>query len=100
MVGAVAFGRIHSGLRALLAGVILLGMVCSLVSPAFAAGGQSGNLQGTITNGATGAPIAGVTISAASPTGSYTAKTDDKGSFQIIGMNVDTYTVSASSGGF
>jgi hypothetical protein len=100
MVGAVAFGRIHSGLRAFIALVIFAGMVCSLVSPAFAAGGQSGHLQGVITNGATGQPIAGVTISAASPTGTYTAKTGGDGSFQIVGMNVDTYTVSASSGGF
>jgi hypothetical protein len=74
-------------------------MVCSLVSPAFAAGGQSGNLQGTVAD-ANGAPLSGVAISAASPTGSYTAKTDDKGNFQIIGMNVDTYTVSASYSGF
>ena len=100
MVGAVALRRIHSGLRALLACVLLAGMVSSLTSPAFAAGGQAGNLSGVITNGATGQPVSGATISAASPTGSYTAKTDDKGAFQIIGMNVDTYTVSAQAPGF
>jgi hypothetical protein len=99
MVGAVALRRIHSGLRALLVCVLFASMVCSLVAPAFAAGGQSGNLQGTVTDN-NGAPLTGVSISAASPTGSYTAKTNEKGSFQIVGMNVDTYTVSASYSGF
>jgi hypothetical protein len=100
MLGAVALRRIHSGLRTALACVLFAGLLGALAGPALAAGGQSGNLQGTVTDGMTGQPLGGVTISAASPTGSYTAKTDAHGSFQIIGMNVDTYTVSASSGGF
>ena len=100
MVRAGAFGRIHSGLRALVACAILAGMVCSSITPAFAAGGQSGNLQGIITSGATGQPVQGAAITASSPTGNYSTTTDAKGAFQIIGMNVDTYTVSAKSPGY
>lgn len=99
MVGAVALRRIHSGLRALLAFVIFAGMFASIVSPAFAAGGQSGNMQGLITTAA-GGPVANANVTAASPTGSYTAKTDGSGYFRIIGMNVDTYTISIASPGY
>ena len=99
MVGAVAIRRIHSGLRALIAFVIFAGMFASIVSPAFAAGAQSGDLQGHITTAA-GAAIAGATVTAASPTGSYNSKTDASGYFRIIGMNVDTYTISISSPGY
>jgi Carboxypeptidase regulatory-like domain len=99
MVGAVALRRIHSGLRALLACVIFAGMVCSLVSPAFAAGGQTGIIQGTVTD-ASGNPVSGAAISAASPTGSYTATTAGNGSFTIVGVNVDTYAISVSAPGY
>ncbi len=99
MVGAVALRRIHSGLRALLACVIFAGMVCSLVSPAFAAGGQVGIIQGTVTD-TNGNPVSGAAISAASPTGSYSATTGANGSFTIVGVNVDTYTISVSAPGY
>lgn len=100
MVGAVAARRIHSGLRALLACAVFAGMVCSLVSPAFAAGGQTGILSGTVTDNATQQPIANATINAASPSGSYTATTAGNGSFTIVGVQVDTYTVSVSAPGY
>jgi hypothetical protein len=75
-------------------------MVCSIVSPAFAAGGQTGILAGIVTDNATKQPIAGATISAASPTGSYSGKTAANGSFTIVGVNVDSYTVSVSAAGY
>ena len=99
MVGAVALRRVDSGLRALLACVILAGMVCSSVSPAFAAGGQVGIISGTVTD-ANGQPVAGAAISAASPTGSYSATTNAQGSFTIVGVNVDTYAISVSAPGY
>ena len=99
MVGAVAVRRIHSGLRALLACVLFAGMVCSIVSPAFAAGGQTGILSGTVTD-PNKQPIAGATISAASPTGTYNTTTSAAGTFTIVGVNVDTYTVSVSAPGY
>ena len=99
MVGAVAFRRIHSGLRALLACVLFAGMVCSLVSPAFAAGGQTGILQGTVTD-VNKQPIPNASISAASPTGSYNVKATTQGTFTIVGVNVDTYTISVTAPGY
>lgn len=99
MVGAVALRRIHSGLRALLACVIFAGMVCSLVSPAFAAGGQTGIIAGTVTD-ANGQPIPNATVSAASPTGSYHTTTGSNGTFTIVGVNVDTYTISIAAPGY
>jgi len=100
MVGAVAIRRIHSGLRSLLAIAIFVGMVCSLVSPAFAAGGQTGILTGTVINSATQQPIAGATVSAAAASASYTTKTAANGVFTIVGVSVDTYVVSVSAPGF
>jgi hypothetical protein len=75
-------------------------MVCSLVSPAFAAGGQTGILSGTVTDNATQQPIANASITAASPSGSYNATTDGHGTFTIVGVNVDTYVVSVAAPGY
>jgi hypothetical protein len=100
MVGAVAARRVHSGLRALLACVLFLGMVCSLVTPAFAAGGQTGILSGTVTDSASQQPIGNATISAASPSGTYTAHTASNGTFTVVGVNVDTYIISVSAPGY
>ena len=99
MVGAVALRRIHSGLRALLACVLFAGMVCSMLTPAFAAGGQTGIVQGTVTD-ANKQPIANASISVASPTGSYSATTSGQGTFTIVGVNVDTYVISVSAPGY
>ncbi len=87
-------------LRDLAAAVLTALFLLSTVAPSFAAGGQSGSLQGVIVSGATNQPLAGVTVTAVSPTGRYTTKTDGKGQFQIIGVNVDTYTVSFSLAGY
>jgi len=67
------------------------------VGPALAAGGQYGNLNGTITDAATHAPIAGAHILAKAGSGSYSATTDSKGFFTILGMSVDSYTVTVTS---
>ena len=99
MVGAVALRHIHSCLRALLACVLFAGMVCSVVAPAFAAGGQVGIIQGTVTD-TNHQAVANASISAASPTGSYTATTTANGSFTIVGVNVDTYVISVSAPGY
>jgi hypothetical protein len=75
-------------------------MVCSIVSPAFAAGGQTGQITATVVDNVTKQPIAGATVSAASPTGTYSATTGGNGSFSILGMNVDTYTISVAKPGY
>jgi Carboxypeptidase regulatory-like domain len=63
------------------------------MAPAHAAGGQVGSLGGTVLDSQTKAPVAGATVSAISPSASYTATTDARGFFSFIGMTVDTYTI-------
>ena len=61
--------------------------------------GTTGNISGTIT-AATGAPVVGAKITAAAPSGRYTATTDAKGFFSIAGVVPDTYTVSIAATGY
>jgi hypothetical protein len=68
-------------------------------SPAFAAGGLTGNLSGTVTT-TTGTPIAGATVNLVSPSGSYKQTTDAKGTFLFLNVNVDTYVISVQAIGY
>ncbi len=86
--------------RLLTATMILFCFLASSVGPALAAGGQTGNVQGTIVDQASRAPVAGATIRLASPTGTYTGRTDSSGRFQIVGIQVDTYVLTATAQGF
>ena len=83
-----------------LAIAITAGLVSTSAMPVFAAGGQTGNLNGSVINADTGKPIAGATVDAVSPTGSYKVVTDANGRFGIVGMIVDTYTLSVEAQGF
>ena len=74
---------------------------CAVCTPAvFAAGGQTGNLSGTVVDAQTKVPIAGATINVVSPSGNYHTKTGSNGFFTILGLNVDSYTVSVEEGGY
>jgi hypothetical protein len=92
-----SFGKLVRSCAALAA---LLGLLITNVMPAFAAGGQTGNLQGVVVDSATRAPISGATINAVSPSGRYSAKTDAQGRFSILGLTVDTYSVSIAQPGY
>jgi hypothetical protein len=70
------------------------------IGPALAAGGQFGNLNGTVVDAATKAPIAGAEVTAKSGSGTYYQKTDGAGHFTILGMNVDSYTVTVTANGY
>lgn len=83
-----------------LAAVLMIAFALLSISPVLAAGGQFGNLNGTILDAASHAPIAGASISAKSGSGSYTATTDARGFFSILGMSVDSYTVIVSAHGY
>jgi hypothetical protein len=65
-----------------------------------AAAGTTGNISGTITVAGTGAPAANISVTAVSPSGRESAKTDAKGFFSITGLATDTYTVSLQGPGF
>ncbi len=72
-------------------------MIFSLTTTSFAAGGQFGNLNGTVVDSHTKAPIAGATVVAIAGSGTYSAVTNARGFFSILGMNADTYSVSISA---
>ena len=79
---------------------LVAGLISSLAAPASAAGGQYGSIQGFVIDGKTKAVIVGATVSAAAPTGQFKAVTDSRGYFNILGVNVDTYTVSIEAKGY
>lgn len=84
-------------LRLFVASFLALAFFAGSTVPSLAVGGIVGNLQGTIVDATSQAPIAGVAINAVAPSGRYSAKTDSKGFFQINGMTVDTYTVTVQA---
>jgi hypothetical protein len=79
--------------------MLMLYVACSGAT-ALAAGGETGNVSGTVVDAATKAPVAGAKVGVASPSGSYTAKTDARGFFSILGLSVDTYTISVDAPGY
>jgi hypothetical protein len=62
--------------------------------------GTTGGLRGRVTDSATGAGIAGATVTATSPTQSASTTTDGSGGFNFITLAPDTYTVSAQVPGY
>jgi Flp pilus assembly protein TadD len=80
------------------------GVLAALLVAAFAAsaGAQTGRVGGTVKDEA-GQPIKGATITAenslASPS-SFTATTDDKGRFSIIGLKSGTWTFTSQAPGY
>ena len=70
------------------------------VGSALAAGGQTGNLQGTVIIASTLAPLEGASVTVAAPSGTFTARTNTGGFFSILGLNVDTYAVSIEAPGY
>ena len=95
-----AYARLMGFARCLLVSAAAFGLAAGGALPALAAGGQQGNINGTVVDAQTRAPIANATISAAAPTGAYSAHTDARGFFSILGMVVDTYAVSIQAPGY
>ncbi len=77
-----------------------LSLLFASADPAFALGGETGNLRGHVVDTTTNAAVAGAVVEAVSPSGTYRTKTDAKGNFSILGMPVDTYPVSVQMPGF
>ncbi len=71
--------------------------VASIAAPALA-DTTTGNIQGTVT--ANGQPVAAVAVVAVAPSARYTATTDAKGFFSLVGVVPDTYTVSFTKTGY
>ena len=68
--------------------------------PAYAVGGTTGTITGTVVDEKTKLPLAGVAIAASSPVQDAKTTSDAKGFFSINGLPVDTYTVSFQLAGY
>jgi hypothetical protein len=84
----------------LLALAILSVIFAIAANPSIALAGTTGVLEGTVSDNGTGKPIAGATVSAVSPSGSFSGVTDAHGFYAIMNMLPDTYTVSVSANGY
>jgi hypothetical protein len=73
-------------------------LLCS--TPSAFAQTVTGTIQGTVTAGQANVKLAGVAVSAASPSGRYSATTDQNGFFTINGVTPDTYTVTFTRTGY
>jgi hypothetical protein len=79
---------------------IALTLVASLtMPPARAAESTTATLSGVVQSTAGGA-VAGATVTASSPSGTYSARTDAHGAFRVLGVLTDTYTISVEARGF
>lgn len=77
-------------------------LVAALVVSAVPAAAQTGRIGGQIKD-MQGAPLKGATVTAENPgasPSSFTATTDDKGRYSIIGLKTGTWKVTASAPGF
>jgi hypothetical protein len=79
-------------------GALTLGAAFSHAAPAFADGGLTGIIGGTILD-ANGNAVSGADVTFSAPTGAYMTHTNSHGKFVIVGMLVGTYTVTISENG-
>jgi hypothetical protein len=78
--------------------VLALLAIVTYVCPVRA--GTTGSLLGTIVDAKSGAPLAGVALSAVSPAQAATARSDANGRFALLGLSPDTYVVSVERAGY
>lgn len=78
--------------RAVFSLLLVAAFLSSSVGVALAS--TTGVVSGTVKDAATGRPLADVHVTAASPSGSYSATTNAQGFYSMTGVYADTYTVS------
>jgi Tfp pilus assembly protein PilF len=79
-----------------------IALAAALIVSALPAAAQTGRVGGTVRDG-NGQPIKGATVVAENPASSpssFTATTDDRGRFSIIGLRSGTWKITASAPGF
>jgi len=62
--------------------------------------GTTGSITGTVTDKATNAPIAGIRVTASSPSQDATTTSDATGHFTFLSLAPDTYTISIEKAGY
>ncbi|HET9030095.1 MAG TPA: TonB-dependent receptor [Candidatus Aquilonibacter sp.] len=77
---------------------LMAALISTFLTPAWA--GTTGSLKGRITDSATGAPIAGVRVTANAAIGVQTVTTDNAGTFVFLSLEPDTYTVTIEKSGY
>jgi hypothetical protein len=78
--------------------VLTLGAFTGVAAPAFAAGGQTGVIRGTVVD-TSNAALTGADVVLTAPSGRYTAHTDAHGKFVLVGVLADTYTLTVRKDG-
>lgn len=83
-------------------GFLRITFACLILAslPVAARASVTGQVSGTVTDAASKAPIAGAVVEAVSPSGHYSAITDAKGSYAIVGVSPDTYRVTVTKTGY
>ncbi|HVR45772.1 MAG TPA: TonB-dependent receptor [Candidatus Binatia bacterium] len=76
---------------------VVLAAVCF---PLQTVAGTTGGITGRVVDAQTRAPIAGVAVTAASPSQTATSTTDSSGTFRFLTLAPDTYTLSFVRGGY
>lgn len=77
-----------------------LGLLVALLSQGtWALAGTTGGLSGVV-SGAHGAPIAGVAVTVAAPSGTQSTTTDPSGHYVFLALAPDTYTLTARKAGY
>ena len=89
----------RAAVRCVIASLLAVAILAMTAPAAFAAGGVYGTLSGTVVDATTHNPISGASVSVKSPSNSYSATTDGGGHFTILGISVDTYTVTITAAG-
>jgi len=83
-------------MQSLVAVALLVAMICQGTG---VLAGTTGGLSGTVLD-EKGAPVAGASVSVASPTGVARSATDANGKFSFLALSPDTYVVSIEKAGY
>ncbi len=89
---------LKQSLRGIIGMALAIALAASIAAPVLA-DTTTGNISGTVTTAA-GQGVPNVDVVAVAPAGRYTARTDAKGFFSIIGVSPDTYSVTFSASGY
>ena len=88
-----------ASVKCVIATLLAVAMLAISTPATFAAGGVYGTLAGTVVDTNSNQPISNASVTAKSPNNTYNATTDAGGHFTILGVAVDTYTVTVTAPG-